>query len=94
MPSSCSHQTPLKSVRRATGTPECAIYSVDSPSQRSQRLRTVVLGKVSFGVFLCAQPFPTIRVLAKALEQSDGALIPECMKAKRAASARRLLASP
>lgn len=43
----------------------------------------VVLGTVSFGVFLYAQPLLTIRVLAKALEQSDVEAIRERMDAER-----------
>lgn len=43
----------------------------------------VVLGTLSFGVFLYAQPLLTIRVLAKALEQSDVEAIRERMDAER-----------
>lgn len=43
----------------------------------------VVLGAVSFGAFLYAQPLLTIRVLAKALEQSDVEAIRERMDAER-----------
>ena len=52
-----------------------------TPSPRSRRRRTVVLGKVSFGVFLFAQSFLTLRVLARALEQSDVEAIRERMHA-------------